>query len=359
MDASAITTARLHAQRLIRPQATSVKELVEWMGAMQAQDPHWVKWAVGLRLPGIGEKAVDEALDKGEVLRTHAMRPTWHLVSSDDIYWLLDLTAPQIKALLRSRHKELELTPQLLSRTNGIVEKALTDRAFLTREELVARLTDEGINCTENRSSHFLLWAELERLICSGEQQGPKQTYALLARRAKRKETIGRDESVARLAKRYFLSHGPATLKDFVWWSGLSLTEARLGLELCGRQLTCLKINDTDYWMGEHVDLLPADEKATLLLPAFDECIIGYRDRDAIIAAEHHRRVISVNGIFWPTVCSRGKIVATWQRTIKKDNVEVKATPFNKTTQALVAAVKRGARGYARFLGKKPAVGFD
>src|SRR5215216_1810254 len=105
MKTADIIRVRLYNQQLTATKFTTPKEIVSWMGVMQAQEYALSKWAIGIRLPGSTVSTIDKALDKGDILRTHLLRPTWHYVAAEDIYWMLALSIPQQRAALKFRHK--------------------------------------------------------------------------------------------------------------------------------------------------------------------------------------------------------------------------------------------------------------
>ena len=232
MKLADIAKIRLINQQIAGTKFKSIKDMVGWMGAMQAQDYAMAKWAVGVRLPNLTDQAVENAINNGEIIRTHLLRPTWHLVSADDIYWALELTAPRIMDSLKSRHTELGLSETILTKSNTIMEKALMGGKHLTREELMDELEKAKIPTDDNRLSHLLLWAELNGIVCSGAIKGGKQTHALLEERVSKTKSMTKEEALANLAKKYFTSHGPAALQDFAWWSGLSVGDAKSALEM-------------------------------------------------------------------------------------------------------------------------------
>lgn len=344
-----IANIRLANQQIAKTKFASPAQLVAWMGAMQAQDYAMSKWAVGLRLKHASDPSVEDAINKGEILRTHVMRPTWHLVSADDIYWMLDLTAPNIKRGMKSRHNELELTDALLSKSRKVIEKALRDGKHATREELIPLLNKAGIPTDENRASHIFVAAELEGLICSGAVRGSKQTFSLLNEWVPQIKRLGRDEALASLAKRYFTSHGPATLDDFDWWSGLSMNDARRALEMVKMELSSEVVEGKTYWFAE-VEFKP---KATaFLLPAFDEFLISYKDRSATMTYANHKLAVSINGIFYPTIVVNGETIGVWKRTIKKDTVSIEFNYFVSPAPASQKMLEDASARFASFLGK-------
>ncbi|MCX6273126.1 MAG: winged helix DNA-binding domain-containing protein [Bacteroidetes bacterium] len=358
MNVIEISNIRLLNQRIENTEFGSPNEVVRWMGAMQAQDYSMAKWAVGIRLIHSTEDAIENALNRGEILRTHVMRPTWHFVSADDIYWLLELTAPKVKSLLRSRHKELELTDAVHDKTAMIIGKAMSKGVCLTGEELSKEFAKADIVTDGNRLYHLLLYAELNGLICSGPVKDKKQTYALLRERVPLRKVYTRDESLAELAKRYFSSHGPATIPDFAWWSGLSVKDAGMALEFVKAYFVSETIDSKKYWFAA---LSPGvnHRKTTIhLLPAFDEFLISYKDRSASLTMTDNKKIISDNGIFRPAIVINGQVSGLWKcsgknknRMIEINYLQPQGKPVkNQTTEA---AIKLGA-----FLGDATQISF-
>ncbi|WP_339816221.1 winged helix DNA-binding domain-containing protein [uncultured Imperialibacter sp.] len=356
MDNSFITMARLANQRITRNRFESATQLVSWMGAMQAQDPYFIKWAVGSRLSGATEQDITKALDEGSILRTHALRPTWHLVAPEDIYWMLELTAQNIKVAAKSRQKELGLTPQILSKSNRLIEQKLEVGQHMTRQDLLAGFEEEGISLKENRSSHLLMWAELEQVICSGVSQRGKHTYALLDQRVPKKVLLSKEESLARLALTYFKSHGPATEADFCWWSGLRAGEARRALEMVRHQLGSEKFDEQVYWFDSDTVEAVEKTKSVFLLPSYDEYYISYKDRTAALPSVHNSKAISNNGIFSPVIAVSGQVKGTWKRAIKKETVFIETKLFEAVSKSTLKLIEVAAQRYAKFLNKKMVI---
>ncbi|MCA9976150.1 MAG: AlkZ family DNA glycosylase, partial [Anaerolineales bacterium] len=343
---------RLFSQRISQHRLATPAEVVRWMGAMQAQDYAMVKWAVGVRLPHSTDRGVETAVNKGEIIRTHLLRPTWHLVSADDIYWLLDLTAPRIKASLKTRHRELGLSEAVMKQCQTIIENALSGGRHLTREALIAELQKANIATDNNRASHIFSRAELDSVICSGQVKGKKQTYALLEEWVPKTSPLPKEEALARLAKRYFTSHGPATLQDFAWWSGLTAGDARQALASVQSDFVSETIDSQTYWFT-NTSTVQSGQESVYLLPAFDELIISYKDRSASLPFENHNKAVSNNGMFWPIIVVNGHVTGTWKRTIKKDKVVVETTYFNQPDKTTTNLVEKAAQPFGDFLEKK------
>src|SRR5581483_11815980 len=216
---------RLANQGISQPRFKTPREVVTWLGAVQAQDYAAAKWAVALRAQGVTDAAMDQALAEGTILRTHVLRPTWHLVIPEDIRWMLELTAPRIHALMTYQHRQLELDKTVFKRSHAALVKALQGGKQLTRSEITAALQRAGISTDGSRLTYLLGQAEIDGVICSGGRRGKQFTYALLDERAPKAKTLPREQALFELARRYFTSRGPATLQDFVWWSGLAMTD--------------------------------------------------------------------------------------------------------------------------------------
>lgn len=351
MNRTEISAYRIQKQQLVASIFSSPRDLVANMGAMQAQDFSMVKWAVGQRLQQATEKSIEAAYNAGHIIRTHLMRPTWHLVSANDIYWLLELTAPRIKTQSTSRHLQLELSDTVLSTCYNILERELNNHISLTREELAQIFESAGIRTNDNRLSHILMSAELESLICSGPLIKNKITYALLSDRVPVKKTLSKEESLHELAKRYFGSHGPATLQDFVWWSGLSVSDARKGLEMNKANLLCETFESETYWFSDSAaSEQPIPE--VLLLPAFDELLISYRDRSAIITDTDNKKAISDNGIFRPIVVVNGEVRGIWRRLTQRSKTLVEVSLFQPQSKQVLQNIEHEARKFSEFIEK-------
>ncbi len=223
---------RLKNQRLSQTSFRKPEDVVAWLGAVQAQEYPGARWALGLRAKGLTDAAVERAFDDGRILRTHVMRPTWHFVTPADIRWLLALTSPRVHAASAYIYRQTGLDPAGLKRSRVIFERALRDRVHLTRAELGAALARGGLVAAGLRLASFVMHAELEGVICSGPRRGKQFTYALLDERAPGARTLDRDQSLAEIVRRFFTSHGPATVRDFVWWSGLTVRDAQAGIEM-------------------------------------------------------------------------------------------------------------------------------
>ena len=348
-----ISKTRLISQKIASPEFKTSSEIVRWMGAMQAQDYLMAKWAIGVRLKDPTDKKVESAIDKGEILRIHILRPTWHFVSADDIYWMLQLSASKIKSSLISRHSQLELTESVISKCNLIIEKSLSNGLSLTRDELADEFHKTGLRTDENRLSHILFRSEMDGIICSGPIKKNKLTYALLHERVPIKKELSKDESLAELAKRYFNSRCPATLEDFIWWSNLTIKDARKAIDLVKSDFFLETMGSTKYLIPNSYSK-PTLEKASVhLLPAYDEFLISYRDRSSSLSEVNNKRTVSDNGIFYPTIVVNGRVTGLWKRTFQKNKVIVSVSFFKPTDDSTIKKIEIKVRDFGRFLGKE------
>jgi hypothetical protein len=326
------------------------------MGAMQAQNFAMAKWAIGVRLLNSTEHEINGAIDRGDIIRTHLLRPTWHFASASDVSWMLELTAKKVKASMKSRQQQLGLTEAIITKSNSIIEKALRGGKHLSRAELQLELIESGVAIYDNRLSHLLAHAELDGLICSGVVKNGEPAYALLQERVVKTGMLTRHEALAALAKKYFWSHSPATLQDFTWWSGLTISEATLALEMVKSELTSEQIDNRIYWIPQTFSLPRIGKDLVHLLPAFDEFIISYQDRSASLTDVDHKKAVSNNGIFRPTIVVNGQVMGIWNRTIKKDTVLIETELFKRPIKRTLRLVEKAAEQYGGFLELKTEI---
>jgi hypothetical protein len=359
MNVKELLHTRLASQQIAATNFKTPKDIVRWMGAMQAQDYGMAKWGIGMRLPKATNDLVEKALNNGDIIRTHLLRPTWHFVSSEDIYWILELTSAQIKALMKSRDKQLALTDAVYKKSNKVIEKTLSNGKHHTRDVIVHALQKAKIAVNDNRSSHLFMRAELEGIICSGVLQDKKLTYALLEERVSKPKAITREEALAMLAERYFTSHCPATISDFTWWSGLPAKDVKNALEMVKHKLISERIGGETYWLTDAFARVKKQKTSAYLLPAFDEYLISYKDRSAAIEFDHQPKTFTNNGIFNPIVVINGKVTGSWKRIVVKDQVQITASVFKTHSRSARNLIEKAARLYGKFLDKKAVVSYS
>lgn len=348
-----IAMQRLHSQQILQPRLERPEEVVAWLGALQGQDYAGAKWSIGLRLPGSTDADVEQAIDTHRIVRSWLMRGTLHLAAAEDLRWMLELVAPRLIKGLARRYKQLELDDETLMRSNDILENALAGGRQLNRRELLAILEAQGISTQGQRGVHMLQRASLDGLIYQGTAPSNIPTFLLLDELPDSARALSRDEALSKLALRYFTSRGPATEHDFASWAGLPLGDARAGLADAKSQLVEDVFDGTRYWRSDRMFTERSQPPLVYMPPGFDEYLLGYKDRSAVLDPAHTTRVCpGNNGIFYPTIVIDGQMVATWKRALKKDRVVITLSPFSTLTDGEVAAVAAAAPRYAQFVGK-------
>src|SRR5262245_8469706 len=340
-----IVRRRLFNHSLSVSQFEKPEDVVKWLGAFQAQDYPGAKWALGLRAKGLKETAIEQAFNAGKILRTHLLRPTWHFVTPADIRWILALTAPRVNAVNASYYRKLELDDAVFSRSNAALAGALQGNNQLTRKVLGFVLQQAGIIASGIRFAYLLMRAELDGVICSGPRRGKQFTYALLDERAPKVKSLKRDEALAELTRRYFTSHGPAIIADFVKWSGLTTTDARAGLEMVKAEILHEEIEGKTYWFAANASAARRGSTAAYLLPAYDEYCVAYKDYSLTLDPVYYQQAILGNALV-----INGRSAGIWKRTFDEGAVVITSNPFSKLTDSENRALAAAARRYGEFL---------
>jgi len=318
--------------------------------AVQAQDFAGAKWSVGLRTPGATDAAIDASLAAGEIARSWPMRGTLHFVAPEDLGWMLSLTAERTIRSAAGRHRELGLTERDFGLARDAAVEHLSGGRALTRDELLARFVDAGVAVTGLRGIHLIQRLSQWRVLVYGPLAGKQHTFALLDDRVPNPRRLERDEALGEFAARYFAGHGPATVRDFAWWSSLTLADARRGLELARPGLDELDVDGTPLFLAR--DLVSAD-RAVHALPGFDEFLLGYQDRSAPLAADDAARVVpGKNGLFLPTIVVDGEVVGTWRRTVSAKTVTIESAPFGTLSARDASAFDAALERFAAFVGR-------
>ncbi|WP_374945330.1 winged helix DNA-binding domain-containing protein [Agreia sp.] len=353
-DRTRIASLRLASQNLVRSTVASPAEVAQSMLATQAQDLSSAQWALAVRSPGTTLADVDQAFNEGTIVRSWPFRGTLHVTPAADLGWMLALTRDRILRGATTRHAGLGLDDAVFVRAADIVRGALRGGGRLSRAALLAELDASGIATGHQRGGHIIWYLAHTGLICFGPMGASGQDIVLADEWIPDPRRLSPDEALTELAVRYFTSHGPATVKDLLWWSKILVPEARRAIEGAGDRLRQIVVDDTVYYLGARQVDEPA-VPALLLLPGFDEYLLGYGDRDAVLPPEHSDRVVpGSNGIFLPMVVSNGQIVATWRRTIRRGSVDVAATAFAPMAATTTARYTKAASAYARYLGLTP-----
>ena len=309
---------RLHNQFLSQTSFTEPGPVVAALGAVQSQDYAGGKWALGLRMKGATDAALDQAFNEGRILRTHILRPTWHFVAPEDIRWMLALSAPRVHTVNGFMYRQQGLDEPSIKKSYAVLEKVLQGGKSLTRAELGAAFEKAGIKKAEGiRLGYFIMSAELDGIICSGPRRGKQFTYALLEERAPTVRAWKKEESLAEMTRRYFATRGPATLHDFTWWSGLTMADAKEGIESVKSQFVSEEIDGKTYWFDSSVSPIQEKSPAAHLLPNYDEYFIGFKDRSAIGEVAKRAGIKSDEPSFLANfIILDGQLVGGWRRTL-------------------------------------------
>jgi len=351
MQRSDIPRLRLYHTGLSHSPFGSAAEAVSHLGAVQAQDFAAAKWALGLRIKDSTDEDIEKAFNLGTFLRVHVMRPTWHLVMPEDIRWMLGLTASRIKALVAPVNRKLGIDEALTAKSNAAIAHALKGRVYLTRQELKAVLKGAGIETNVQRLAHIIMQAELESLICSGPRRGRQFTYALIDERVPEARKLSREQALAELALKYFVSHGPAQVQDFSWWSGLAIRDAEHALSEIQTKLRPAEFNGKTYWLSAEPKPRIPKPRPALLLSVYDEYALAYKDRSDVSDERDIERMISMGNALTAVIVLDGKAAGTWRKTVKKGALEISLNPFRKLKEEERKALETEAARYGKFIG--------
>jgi len=369
MEKEDIAGSRLSNQHIdLDSSAKSPGDVLASLGAIQAQDYPAALWAIGLRCgDSITKASVEEAIAEREISRTWLMRGTLHFASSHDIHWMLRLFASRLLNTAISRDRHLGLGDDVIKKAEDLFARALKGNRQLTRDEMYKVLEKGGVDIAGPLGYHLLYRAAWDGLICFGAHEGKQPTFELLDERIAKRRELSTRQALAELASRYFTSHGPATIRDYVWWSGLKTSDARAGIEGASPGLASEEIDGKTYYMARKLPGPDKDGGRVHLLPAYDEYLVGYSDRSAMLGNPGTQRMLRSgqivftrsNGIFLPVVVSDGEVVGTWKRRSEKGGVVVAIRPFVKLDEERMNGAREAAQRYGDFLEVPIATRFD
>ncbi len=311
-DADWIVRRRMRGLELWGPGRPSAEDVVGQLTAMQAQEHVYAIWSVGQRMTASATRStVSRAFDDGRFLRTHVLRPTWHFVTPADLRWLIDPTGPRLDGRNARRYRELGLDPTTLARANDVIAEAVA-AGPQTRRELAGALEGRGISPNGQRLGHLLMHAELGAIVCSGPMRGKQHTYAAFDARVSGRVGPRGDDALGEIARRYFTTRGPATLRDFGWWSGLNAADARRGLEITRAALESRVVDERTYWFAGHTTELRGP--TIDLVQCYDEAIISYtQSRDVLRTPEVAFDVPRQIDGFAHVVLLDGRLLGHWR----------------------------------------------
>ena len=311
---------RLLNQQLISPQFSKPEEVVSHFGAMQAQEYRMMRWAVEMRTKRPSAKAFTKAFNEGKIVRLHLLRGTWQLVCADDYWWMLDLCAPKAKQVINGwmSSNRITISDEELSVIRNLIIDTTEKKGSASKEDLEEALAAKGIMMDDHRLSYHIRFAELDGVICSGDLLPMKATYAFSEKKIPHTEPIERDWALARLATKYFQSHSPATLEDFVWWSGLNVADCKRSIDLIGNHLYCDSYKGKTFYLHENSRTRGFRKGEYILIPPYDEYLIGYKSRDIVLDPDFKHYAHNNSGIFQPIIAYDGRICGNWSPFKKK-----------------------------------------
>ena len=305
---------RLLNQQLISPQFSTPTEVVRYMGAIQAQEYRMMRWAVAMRTRKPSIKAFKKAFDEGNIIRLHLMRGTWQLVCAEDYWSMIDLFAPKAIAVTKGwmSSNKIAIPDEELMRVREILVRTADDKRSVTKEDFVQALADRALQMDDHRLSYHIRMAEMAGILCSGDLQPMKATYALTANKVKSTVKMNKDEALFYFTKKYFQSRQPATLEDFVWWSGLNISDCRKGIALLGNSIHIERWKGREFYLTEECRIRGFRKGKFLLIPPYDEYLISYKSRDIVLPPEHRHYAHNNSGIFQPIIAYDGTICGNW-----------------------------------------------
>ena len=305
---------RLLNQQLLAPQFSDPAEVVRHMGAMQAQEYRMMRWAVAMRTRRPSAQAFKVAYDSGRIIRLHLMRGTWQLVSAEDYWWMIDLCAPKAIAVTRGwmHSNKIVIPDEEVMSIREILAQTAADGGSVTKEDFVQALVERDITMDAHRLSYHVRMAEMTGTLCSGDLLPMKATYALTADKVNPAVKMERDEALMLFARKYFQSRQPATLEDFVWWSGLNIGDCRKGIALLGDLIHAVRWQGREFYVTDDCRTRGFRKGRYLLIPPYDEYLIAYKSRDIVLPPKYSHRAHNNSGIFQPIIAHDGIICGNW-----------------------------------------------
>ena len=339
---------RLANQQLTSYLFENPEDVVSWFGAIQSQDFAAAKWALALRCKNQTDGTIEQAFNEGKILRTHIMRPTWHFVTPSDIRWLLQLTSSRVHRFNGSYYRKSGLDKSIFEKSNAVIRNALKGNKQLTRNELNDYLKAAKIPTEDLGLTYTIMQAELDGIICSGPRIGKQFSYMLLDDRVPKTNQLSHEEALTELTKRYFQSHGPAQAKDFSWWSGLTLSDVKKGIELIGSKLQKEEKAGKIYFFFETRPKQKTD--SIFLVPGFDEYFIAYTDRVDVLNKLYVKELNQGGGMVSGAVVVNGKMVGGWRRTFEKKSVVISIRLFEPISQTQQQLLEQQTENFGKFI---------
>jgi hypothetical protein len=358
MDAVDIAWWRMNNLGLTGTTTGSPLDTLHWLGAVQSQDYRPATWSLAHRSDGVDHAHIDQLFDVGQILRTHVLRPTWHFVHRDDIRLLLQVTGPRVKIASQSRYKSNKVDQDLLDRCNQHIITLLAGQNHRTRNEIRGELETRGIELDTGQMNCVMLDAELTGIVCSGRLSGKEQTYALLDERAPKTGELDPDEALAEFTRRYFTSHGPATIHDFRSWGSLTVAEIRRGIEMLGAELESMECDGLTYWYVHGPSSSRPDAPHVSLLQRFDEYLSGYLQSRGVIDQAGRYADLNPDRMSGGPLVIDSQISGHWHRTVTKTSVKLEFEHRVELGDREKEVVEAEAARFGAFLGLKSRTEF-
>ena len=342
---------RLLSQQLICPQFSSPHDVVEWMGAVQAQEYRLMRWAVGMRTKRPSAKAFEADYNAGRIVRGHLFRTTWQLVAGEDWRWMLELC--RVNALRGMAGWMKSNGVSIPEAEQATIQQIFCD--YLSRNRIAQKadfaraVQEQGSTMDEQRLSYHIRLAEYSGLLCSGDLFPMKHSYALVEDKLPRQNPVPRDEALALLARKYFRSHGPATLEDFVWWTGLNIGDCKSAVEAIQSELVQERWKGLGFFRHQDSRIRGLRSGTVTLLPSYDEYLIGYKSRHVALHPDHAHRAHNGTGNFWPVILLDGEVVGNWSVPGGKVQTEI----FHPEAKISQEAIQEEISKYQMFLNNK------
>jgi hypothetical protein len=347
-----IARLRLRQQHLVGAPAASMETVISQLGAVQAQEFAVAKWSLARRSRGqVTEAQFDRAFAEGRILRTHALRPTWHFLLPADFRWIMAATAPRVLAMMAPYSRVLGIDEACARRSQRLMRQALAGGQHLTRKEIGAVLARDGLEAEGQRLGYIMGRAELDLVVCSGAPRGKQQTYALVDERVPPGPTLTADQALAKLTRRFFVSHGPATLRDFIWWASQTAASARRGLELVGGELRRLEAGGRTYWLSKRpARRAPSEVPTVHLLQAYDEYMVAYTESKPLLALAGMAPLPPGRSVYMHAVVFDGQVVGHWRRLVAKKEIILEAKIRRPLGRVARRALQDEVDRFARFV---------
>ena len=345
---------RLLNQQIQEPMFSTPEAVVNWMGAIQAQDLTAATWAIGLRMEVPDKAAIESAIESGSIVRIHVNRPTWHFVTQADLIWMMEMSRKSVESSYVGyiKNSGIGLKEPLYDKALDIIKSALSGGKHLTKNELTPYFEDSDIPHTKFHLDAYLWRAESRLVVSGGLMRNGQNTYMLIDERLPRKSGVSKDKALAMYATKYFRSHAPATLLDFMWWSGLSVKNARAAIQSIKRDLEEVVVNNQTYYIHSYSRTAGSCDDSVTLLPAYDEYLISYRDRRDVLPEKYNNNAYSKRGIFYRIIQQGGKIVGNWDD--KKSSVDISYFPDLQDFSPNEEETKNAIQKYLDYNNPKP-----